>query len=224
MFVFICSTYRYTLCVCSLGFIKNTFDLFCECIFRKTDFRPLIIYLKTTYISWKIYYLSKKLLNVIASKLSKERKHRLLDLLIFSAGLIFFILNSVLTFNANSSIPPFLMITGLLLLLGGVLAFVFRKNQYFSLPNMQIMTYNESLFDLSERNKLVNIMTSKKYSELNSLKKSSQDSLKLRYYATKDGSLCVSQVIAYVNNEFANQNAVQLHEANDAAKFLAAIK
>lgn len=146
------------------------------------------------------------------------------SLLIFSAGLIFFILNSVLTFNANSSIPPFLMITGLLLLLGGVLAFVFRKNQYFSLPNMQIMTYNESLFDLSERNKLVNIMTSKKYSELNSLKKSSQDSLKLRYYATKDGSLCVSQVIAYVNNEFANQNAVQLHEANDAAKFLAAIK
>lgn len=146
------------------------------------------------------------------------------SLLIFSAGLIFFILNSVLTFNANSSIPPFLMITGLLLLLGGVLAFVFRKNQYFSLPNMQIMTYNESLFDLSERNKLVNIMTSKKYSELKSLKKSSQDSLKLRYYATKDGSLCVSQVIAYVNNEFANQNAVQLHEANDAAKFLAAIK
>lgn len=146
------------------------------------------------------------------------------SLLIFGAGVIFFILNSILTFNANSSIPPFLMITSLLLLLGGILAFVFRKNQYFSLPNMQKMTYNELLFDVSDRNRLVNIMAAKKYSELKNLKRSSQDSVKLRFYATKDGSLCVSQIIAYVNNEYATQNEVQMHTADDAAKFLEAIK
>jgi hypothetical protein len=146
------------------------------------------------------------------------------SVIIFSIGIIFFILNSVLTFKSDSSFSSFLMIIGALLLIAGVLAFIFRKNQYFSLSNMQILTYNELFFDTSDRNKLVGIMASKKYSELKNLKRSNQDSVKLRYYATKDGSMCVSQIIAYVNNEYANQNEVQMHEADDAVRFINAIK
>jgi len=101
---------------------------------------------------------------------------------------------------------------------------LFRKKYYFNSQTKQNLKTLEVLVDAKERDKLVEIMNSRNYNELKNLKISNQDSLKLRYMTTKDGSLCFSQVIAYVPYEFVRITTVQMHTDEGAKEFLGNIK
>ena len=73
----------------------------------------------------------------------------------------------------------------------------------------------EIFFDLKERERLINLMNEGNVKELEKLKPSAIDSLKLRIASTRDRSFCCSQVVAYVPYEYVNCTEVREHSPEE---------
>lgn len=156
--------------------------------------------------------------------IKKQIKSPVESILIIIAGFAFFQINYFFNFDSGSVFPPMFLILAFGLFIWGILSLLFRKKYYFNSQTKQKLKTLEVLVDAKERDKLVEIMNSRNYNELKNLKISNQDSLKLRYMTTKDGSLCFSQVIAYVPYEFVRITTVQMHTDEGAKEFLGNIK
>lgn len=164
--------------------------------------------------------LDKMNINIIR----KQKVSPLQSLLIFTLGIVFLLLSSFIEFDSQSIFPPMLILLSFALTLWGLLGFIFRKKVYINSMNNQKLVVSETLFDVKERDKLVRIMATKNYGELKNLMISTHDGLKLRYFTTKDGMLCFSQVIAYVPYEFVRITDVQTHSGDDAQSFITSLK
>lgn len=150
----------------------------------------------------------------------KQMKSPLFGILILLLGVLSIILNSIYHFDPRGFISPMLVMTSFSLSIWGVLAIIFRKKYYVSTISNQKLKVNELYFDTKEKDKLVRIMDTNDYSELQQLRKSTNDGLKLRYMATKDGQVCYSQVIAFIPNEFVRVTNVKQHYDNDSKKLV----
>jgi ArsR family metal-binding transcriptional regulator len=94
--------------------------------------------------------------------------------------------------------------------------YFFRKSHYVLAENKQKLIKSEVYFKINEQDKLVKLIETGNLAEIKTLKPSISDGLKLRIVATKDGQICLSQVIAYITNEYINISTVQQHPVNDA--------
>ena len=154
------------------------------------------------------------------STIKKQQKSPIESIVILVVGLIFLQLNYFFKFDAKSFFPPMFFMFAFGFFIWGILSLLFRKKYYINSQSKQKLKKVELLVDVKERDKLVRIMTSRNYDELKNLKLSAHDGLKLRYLASKDGSLCFSQVISFVSLEFVNISTVQMHKDEDARSFL----
>jgi hypothetical protein len=122
------------------------------------------------------------------------------------ASLIFYATNEFETENISSQL---LFVLGMILFVLGLIKFFNRKSYYVSAENHNKIQSFQIYFNLTEREKLVRILQSKNYSELNQLAPSITDSLKIRVMATKDGQICFVQAIAFISYEYVHVTSPQ---------------
>jgi hypothetical protein len=146
----------------------------------------------------------------------KTKSSIVLPSLLIIIGLVFFIIYSSFEWNVSDILPQFLFVIGAVSFTIGVLKFFFRKSSFISGSNHQRLKKYEVSFDTSERDRLIRIIESGNLKELQYLKSSIGNSLKLAVMLTNDGHLCFSQVIAYIPYEYVDLTPVRQHSEADA--------
>lgn len=151
----------------------------------------------------------------------KTKPSIVLSLVLIVLGIAFIMLNGQMPGAAEGGLlSPLAIVVGILLLAWGIVAIFIRKTKYVYAPAKQAITFHELFFDLKERDRLVRIMNEGNVDELKKLKPAVNDALKLRVASTPDGSLCYSQVVAYIPFEFVNANDAKKHTPEEARKLL----
>lgn len=168
----------------------------------------------------KIESIEHVLENMDKSLVYKAKKSALLNILLVVIGVVSFIVHSLFEWQSNSIYPPLLMTLGSAAILYAVFALFFQKSHYFSTENNQQLRNREAYFHVSERNKLEKLIETGNLRGLKDLKASVSDGLKLRVVATKDGLICLSQVVAYTTNQFENITPAKQHSLDDAHEFI----
>lgn len=154
--------------------------------------------------------------NMDKSIVYKAKKSPLRIFLLLAIGIISFIVHSIFVWKTNSIFPPLLMLLGFTAIVTAIFILSFQKGYYISAVNHQKLKRLELYFHVSERDKLVRLIETRNLKELKDLKPSMSDGLRLEVMTTLDGQICLSQVIAYLSNEYTNITAVQLHTIDEA--------
>jgi hypothetical protein len=154
--------------------------------------------------------------NTDPSVVYKSKKSPLLSILLIIAGLILLIANKQFGSSPDSILPPLFTITGLGLTGWGATLIFLRKSKYILTQNKKDIRFYDILFDIKERERLLQIMKNGTIQELKELKQTELDTLKLRIASTSDGQFCYSQVLHYVPYEFVCQNEVCKHTPEEA--------
>ncbi|HET7733768.1 MAG TPA: hypothetical protein VFK73_08005 [Paludibacter sp.] len=141
----------------------------------------------------------------------KTKSPLAIPILLIIVGICFFSVNSFFQWSSSSIYPSLFLILGSISFVVGILKFFFRKTYYVSAENHQKLKVREIYFDVNESDKLLRLMTNGNYADINSLKRSVSSGLKLHIMSTNDGRICFSQIIAYVQLEYANVNAPVRH-------------
>ena len=146
----------------------------------------------------------------------KRKKSVLKSLLFFVSGVSLFLINALIAWETNSVISPLLFIMGSIFIILSVFSFFFRKYEFISVDNSQVLKAYEVYFDVSEQNKLVQLHESGNLAYLKALKPSLVHALKLHVRMTNDCQLCFSQVVSFQGSEFINITPVKQHNMKDA--------
>jgi hypothetical protein len=146
----------------------------------------------------------------------KSKPSVLLSILLIIAGILFIVFNGQVTKSPESIIPALFIIIGILLLVWGIIYTFFSKTKYKLTQNKKNISFSEMLFDIKEREQLIRIINEGKLRELEKLKPTVIDTLKLRIASTSDGSFCYTQIITYVPYEFVNLNEAHQHSQEEA--------
>ncbi len=117
-------------------------------------------------------------------------------------------------------LSPLSIVVGILLLAWGIVSIFVRKTRYKYAPNKQTISFHELLFDVKERDRLIRIVDEGNIAELKKLKPAVSDALKLRIASTPDGTLCYSQVVAYIPFEFVNASEARKYSPSEARELL----
>ena len=152
----------------------------------------------------------------------KAKKSPLRIFLLFLGGIVFFVINAAVVWEANSMVSPLLIVLGSTTIIAGIILLAFQKDHYVFAESHQRLNNSEMYFHVNERDKLVRLIESGNLKGIKDLKLSVSDGLKLRVMVTKDGQICLSQVIAYSSNEYVNTTPVQSHSLEDA-RFIQAL-
>lgn len=143
-----------------------------------------------------------------------------IPLILIVAGIISFALYTSIEWTSSSSFPHFLFMLGAIIMIWGIIQFFFRKSYFVSTENHQKLKISEIYFQLNERDRLVKLMENGNIKELRELKTSVSDGLRLRVMTTKDGNICLSQIVTYAFNNRINVNDVKNHSKEDARFFI----
>lgn len=155
----------------------------------------------------------------------KTKPSIVLSLVLIVLGIAAIMLNGQMPGASEGGLlSPLAIVVGILLLTWGIVAIFIRKTKYIYAPGKQPIVFHELLFDLKERDRLVRLMNEGNVDELKKLKSSANDALKLRVASTPDGSLCYSQVVAYIPFEFVNANEARKHSPEEARTLLEMVK
>ena len=155
----------------------------------------------------------------------KTKPSIVLSLVLIVLGIAAIMLNGQMPGASEGGLlSPLAIVVGILLLTWGIVAIFIRKTKYIYAPGKQPIVFDELLFDLKERDRLVRLMNEGNVDELKKLKSSANDALKLRVASTPDGSLCYSQVVAYIPFEFVNANEARKHSPEEARTLLEMVK
>ncbi len=145
-------------------------------------------------------------------------------LLFLIAGALFFGILSIGSWAPSSSVPQLLLVLGITSLIPGVLKLFLRKSHFVSAANHQKLKSFEIHFEATERDKLVRLYENGKVKDVHLLKSAQPGGLKIKVMATKDLSLCFSQVIGYVPFEFRPLTAPVQHTPDEAAYLKSLVK
>lgn len=154
----------------------------------------------------------------------KQKTSPVKAILFLVLGIAFFVINSLIEWDKNSFIHPMLFLVAPICSIVGVFAFFFRKNHFVSAENHQELIKYELYFDSSQREKLVRLLENNNFSELQNLKPSINQGLKLRILATKDVGLCFAQVVAFASPGYYNVNQVKQYTPDEAKLLLGALQ
>ena len=150
----------------------------------------------------------------------KTKSSIILPFMLIIVGMVFFIIYFSFEWNVSDIFPQFLFVFGAVSLAIGILKSFLRKDIFISGSNRQKLEKYEVSFEASERDRLIKIIESGDLKELQSLRPSIGNSLKLTVMMTNDGHLCFSQVIAYIPFEYVDITSVHKHLYADALFFL----
>lgn len=154
----------------------------------------------------------------------KKKNSALKSLLLIAISIVSFITYTSFEWQTSDTLPHLLFILGFIFLTIGILLFFFRKSHYVSLGSHQKLKTSELYFDVKEQSKLVALIESGSLNEIMNLKSSVSSGLRLRVLATRNGDLCLSQVIAYISNESVNITSPKLHSLSEAQQLKAIIE
>lgn len=146
----------------------------------------------------------------------KTKSSYVLAILLIIAGIGFFSLNSFFQWSSNSIYPALFIMLGSTSFVIGIVRFFMRKTYFISAENHQKLKPREIYFHVNESNKLLRLVNSGNYEEINLLKRSVSSGLKLRIMSTKDGRICFSQIISYMQLEHAKVNEPVQHSVEEA--------
>jgi hypothetical protein len=130
-------------------------------------------------------------------------------------GIVSLVVYSSIEWEPTNVLAHILFVTGSILSVIGILKCFFRKSNYVSAENNKKVIPFYIYFNGSERDRLIRLLETGNLSELKALQSSIVDGMKIRVMATKDGQICYSQVVAFVQNEFVNVTAVRKHSSAD---------
>ncbi len=146
----------------------------------------------------------------------KTKSSYVFPVLLIIAGTGFFLGNSFFEWSNTSIYPSLFLILGSGSYVLGILKFFFRKTYFISADNHQKLKPREIYFDVNENQKLLRLVNSQNYVEIDLLKRSVSAGLKLRIMSTKDGRICFSQIISYIQLEYVKVNAPVQHTPEEA--------
>ena len=141
------------------------------------------------------------------------------SILLMAVGIISFVIYTSNQWKQTDAFPHFLFMLGSICITCGILFFFLRKSHFISTETHQKIKGRDIYFQLNERDRLVKLIENGNLKELKDLKTSISQGLRLRIMATKDGQICLSQIIAYEINDLVNVNAVKQHSIDDARFF-----
>jgi len=154
--------------------------------------------------------------NLVGKTVYKTKTSIVWSLLLVAAGITFFIIYTFVKWEISDVLPHFLFAMGSVFIIVGLSMFFFRKEHYFSTENNQKLTRKEFYFQQTDRDKLVKFIETGRLEEIKDLNTSVSDGLKMTIMSTKDGQLCLSQVILYVGTEYVNLTSVKKHSLDEA--------
>jgi hypothetical protein len=154
----------------------------------------------------------------------KKKSSGVISLLLIAIGAVSFFIYTSFEWQRNDIYPHFLFITGLASIIVGILLFCLRSSNYVSVESNQRLKAMELYFNMKEQTKLVALIESGSLSEIKNLKSSISAGLRLRVLATKDGHICLSQVIAYSSNEYVNITSPKTHSLSEAQQLKAILE
>jgi hypothetical protein len=182
----------------------------------------LVMFRNSTYIIMEKNESIEHVLDNMEPKIVyKKKSSALTSLLLIAISIVSFITYTSFEWQTSDTLPHLLFIFGFTFLTIGVLLFFFRKIHYVSLERHQKLKTSELYFDVKEQSKLVALIESGSLNEIKNLKPSVSSGLRLRVLATRDGDLCLSQVIAYISNESVNINSPKIHSLSEAQQLKA---
>ena len=139
----------------------------------------------------------------------KTKNSVLTGILLMLVGIASLIIYTMHEFGTENISSQFIFVMGIIFIVLGIVKFFNRKSYYVSAESHKKIQSSQIYFNLIEREKLVRVLQSKNYSELNQLAPSITDSLKLRVMATKDGQICFVQAIAFISYEYVHVTSPQ---------------
>lgn len=154
----------------------------------------------------------------------KSKPSVLVSILLIVAGILLIAINKIVATSPGSMLPSLFIVAGIILLIWGIIYIFFTKSKYKLTQNKKVIKFSEVLFDIKERDRLINSINEGNMQELEKLKTARIDTLKLRIAATEDGSFCYTQVATYVPYEFININDVHKHSLEEAKGILNLLK
>jgi len=185
----------------------------------------LVMFTSTTHIIMETNESIDHVLDNMEPKIVYKKKNSIVkSLLLIALSIVSFITYTSFEWQTSDTLPHLLFILGFTFLTIGILLFFFRKSHYVSLESDQKLKTSELYFDVKEQGKLVALLASGSLSEIMNLKSSVSSALRLRVLATRDGDLCLSQVIAYISNESVNINSPKMHSLSEAQQLKAILQ
>jgi hypothetical protein len=177
----------------------------------------LVMFTNSTYIIMEKNESIEHVLDNMEPKIVyKKKSSGIISLLLIAIGAVSFFIYTSFEWQRNDVFPHFLFITGLASNIIGILLFCLRSSNYVSVESNQRLKAAELYFNPKEQNKLVAFIESGSLAEIKNLKSSVSAGLRLRVLATKDGQICLSQVIAYSSNEYVNITSPKTHSLAEA--------
>ncbi len=146
----------------------------------------------------------------------KKQNSVLKGIIVLCLGFAIIFINSKLTITQGVSIiEPVLIMLAIALIFWGTLITFVRKTYYVHGKTGYKFHFSEVYFDNKDHDKLVKIVESDNLQEIITVKRSTQDGVKLRIASTQDKSLCYIQVLTFIPYEYAlTTKAVKLSGKN----------
>lgn len=148
----------------------------------------------------------------------KTRKSLMNGVIVTGVAIACFASVNVFTWPATSNYPALLLSAGAITLVYGLIKTFYRPFYYVSKASRQKLRTYEVYFETNEKDKLIRLHNSDNTTEINSLKRTHSNGLKIRIVTTRDMKLCFSQVIGYVPFEFVILTAPRQHTIEEAAQ------
>jgi hypothetical protein len=145
----------------------------------------------------------------------KTKDSVLWSIMLMLSGIISLIIYSAIEWESNNQFAHILFVAGSVFLIVGIIRFFFRRTWYISAEKQQKIKSFSLYFNVNERDKLVRCLESGSLDEINQLKPSIVDGLKLRVMGTKDGLISYSQVVAFISNEYVYVTTPVKHTAEE---------
>jgi len=149
----------------------------------------------------------------------KTKDSILWSIVLMLSGIMSLIIYSANEWESNNLFAHILFVAGSVCLIVGIIKFFFRKTWYISAEEHQKIKSFSMYFNVNERDQLVRCIQTGSLSEINQLKPSIVDGLKLQVMGTKDGLICYSQVVAFISNEYVHLTSPVKHTAEDYSIF-----
>lgn len=146
----------------------------------------------------------------------KTRKGLLASTITIGVAVACFASVNIFEWSSTSNYPALMLSAGAVILVIGLIKYFYRPFYYVSKADRQKLRSYEINFEANEKDKLVRLHNNVKLDEINSLKRTHNNGLKIRIVTTKDMKLCFSQVIGYIPFEFVALTAPQQHTEEEA--------
>ncbi len=149
---------------------------------------------------------------------SIQKRHNsvLKGIILLVLGIVIMFINSKLTITQGISIvEPFLIMVSIIFIIWGALITFIRKTYYVQGGTGHKFKFSEAFFDNKDHDKLVRIVESENLQDITTVKRSTQDGVKLRIASTHDKDVCYIQVLTFIPYEYAlTTKAIKLSGAN----------